>query len=165
MTRKAFYSFHYQPDSSRASQVRNIGIIEGNQPANDNDWESIKRGGEQAIKNWIDNQLSGRTCTVVLIGENTAGRKWITYEIEKSWNDGKGLLGIYIHKLKDLSGRQSNKGNNPFDYLTMDRDNTRMSSIVKVYDPPHWDSRQVYGYIKDNLSTWIEEAIKIRNSY
>lgn len=163
--RKVFYSFHYHPDSSRVSQIRNIGVVEGNQLATDNDWESIKRGGEQAIKNWIDNQLKGRTCTVVLIGEKTAGRKWITYEIEKSWNDGKGLLGIYIHKLKDFSGRQSSKGNNPFDYLTMKRDNSSMSSIVKTYDPPHWDSKLVYGYIKDNLSTWIEEAIKIRSSY
>ena len=39
MARKCFYSFHYQPDNVRASQVRNIGAIEGNQPVSDNDWE------------------------------------------------------------------------------------------------------------------------------
>jgi hypothetical protein len=80
MARKVFYSFHYQPDCVRASQVRNIGIVEGNSPASDNDWESVARGGDSAIQNWIDNQLSGRTCTIVLIGKDTAGRKWIDYD-------------------------------------------------------------------------------------
>lgn len=32
MARKVFFSFHYQPDNWRVSQVRNIGVIEGNQP-------------------------------------------------------------------------------------------------------------------------------------
>lgn len=38
---------------------------------------------------------------VVLIGEDTAKRKWVKYEIKKAWNEGKGVLGIYIHNLKD----------------------------------------------------------------
>src|SRR5438552_3191062 len=113
MARRVFYSFHYDADSSRASQVRNIGLVEGNRPASDNDWESIKKGGDAAIKRWIDSQLDGRSCTIVLIGANTAGRKWINYEIETSWNTGKGLLGIYVHYLKDLAGKQSAKGSTP----------------------------------------------------
>ena len=28
---------------------------------------------------------------IVLIGESTANRKWINYEITKSWNDHKGV--------------------------------------------------------------------------
>jgi hypothetical protein len=28
-TRKVFYSFHYMPDAWRASQVRNMGVVEG----------------------------------------------------------------------------------------------------------------------------------------
>jgi hypothetical protein len=36
-----FFSFHYQPDNWRAPQVRNIGVVEGNQPVRDNDWETI----------------------------------------------------------------------------------------------------------------------------
>lgn len=83
MARQVFYSFHYDNDNWRASQVRNIGVIEGNRPAPDNDWETIKKGGDAAIQNWINNQLRYRSCTIVLIGSNTAGRKWINYEIEK----------------------------------------------------------------------------------
>jgi hypothetical protein len=165
MPRRVFYSFHYAADNVRASQVRNMGVIDGNSPATDNDWETIKRGGEKAIQNWIDGQLNGCSCTVVLIGAETAGRKWVKYEIEKSWNDGKGVLGIYIHNLKDFNGNQTRQGRNPFDDFAMQRDNSKLSSIVSVYNPPLFDSKMVYGYIKENLATWIEEAIYIRQRY
>lgn len=165
MARKVFFSFHYKPDNWRASQVRNIGVIEGNSPVSDNDWESITKGGDKAIQAWIDEQLQGRSCTIVLIGANTAGRKWINYEIEKSWNDGKGLLGIYIHNLKDKDGDQSTKGRNPFDDFTMKRDSQKLSGIVKAYDSPYSTSTYVYDYIKENLESWVEEAISIRNNY
>lgn len=165
MARRVFYSFHYDADNARASQVRNIGVVEGNKPATDNDWETIKKGGEAKIKQWIDGQLEGRSCTVVLIGTDTAGRKWIDYEIGTSWNSGKGLLGIYVHSLKDLSGNQTVKGSNPFATFTMDRDQSKLSSIVKAYDPPYTDSKLVYQYIAQHLSAWIEEAVKIRTNY
>ena len=45
MTRRAFYSFHYSLDNWRASQIRNMGIIEGNKPVTDNDWEKVKKKG------------------------------------------------------------------------------------------------------------------------
>ncbi len=99
MARRVFYSFHYKPDCWRAAQVRNMGVIEGNTPVSDNDWEAVKKGGDKAIKAWIAGQLHGRSCTVVLVGEKTAARKWIKYEIEASWNAGKGVVGICIHNL------------------------------------------------------------------
>ena len=96
MARRCFFSFHYKPDSWRASQVRNMGAIEGNVPVSDNDWEAVTRGGDSAIQKWIDGQLGGKSCTVVLVGQGTAGRKWINYEIEKSWNSSLGLVGVCI---------------------------------------------------------------------
>ncbi len=161
MARKVFFSFHYKADNWRASQIRNIGIIEGNQPVSDNDWEQIIRGGDRAIENWIDEQLKDKSCTVVLIGTNTAGRKWINYEIEKSWNNGKGLFGIYIHNLKDKDGNQGLKGKNPFDNFELN--GKLLSYIVKTYDPPYYDSKDVYNYIRNNIESWVEEAIEIRN--
>lgn len=163
MARKVFYSFYYKEDNWRASQVRNMGVIEGNQPVSDNDWEQIKKGGDEAIKRWINQQLNGRSCTIVLIGTNTAGRKWIKYEIKKSWNDKKGLLGIYIHNLKDADGNQSKKGRNPFDDFTLN--GKALSQVVKTYDPPYSDSKKVYEYIQNNIASWVEEAISIRNNY
>lgn len=159
MPRHVFYSFHYANDCHRASQVRNIGAIEGNREANPNQWESIKRAGDGAIKGWIEQQLEGRSCTVVLIGSETASRKWVLYEIERSWHLKKGLLGINIHNLKNLSGQHSVKGRNPFDVAG------ELGSVVPVHDPFGWDSRTVYATIADNIAQWIDEAIAVRKRY
>jgi MTH538 TIR-like domain (DUF1863) len=126
MARNCFYSFHYKPDNVRASQVRNIGVIEGNQPVSDNDWEAVTKGGDDAIKNWIASQTKGKTCAVVLVGTDTANRKWINHEIVKAWDDGLGVVGIYIHGLKNFAGQTSNKGNNPFDFI-----NRNVSTILR----------------------------------
>jgi hypothetical protein len=163
MARRAFYSFHYDPDNWRASQIRNMGVIDGNKPATDNDWEQIKKGGDTAIQRWIDSQLDGKSVGIVLIGAQTAARKWIKYEIKKAWEDKKGVLGIFVHNLKDKAGNQSSKGRNPFDDFTID--GKTMSSIVKAYDPPYTTSTSVYDYIKTNLADWIEKAIEIRGNY
>ena len=161
MSRRVFFSFHYQPDNWRASQVRNMGVVEGNVPVRDNDWEVIAKGGDAAIRKWINSQMHGRSCIVVLIGNRTAERKWIRYEIEKAWNDGKGLVGIYIHHLKNRASRQALKGKNPFDYFAIN--GRKLSSVVKAYDPPYKRSRNVYRHIDENIENWVEEAIRIRN--
>lgn len=160
MARQVFYSFHYTPDVWRTSQIRNIGVIEGNKPAPDNDWESIKRGGDQAIENWIADQMKYRSATIVLVGADTAGRKWINYEILKTWNGGMGLLGINIHRLKNNQGYQSLQGSNPFDGFQIK--GRPMNQIVKLYNPPYWDSKEVYNHIAANVAEWVEEAIQIR---
>lgn len=163
MARRIFYSFHYLPDNWRVSQVRNIGAIEGNKPASDNDWETITKGGDKAIEKWIDEQMNGRSCVVVLIGSATANRKWINHEIVKAWNAGKAVLGINIHNLKDREGKTCKKGNNPFDHIDHNPSGKKLSSIVKVYDPPGAESTDVYNHIKNNLEKWIEVAIDIRS--
>ena len=163
MARKVFFSFQYSPDNWRTSQVRNIGAIEGNQEVSDNDWETIKKGGDAAIEKWIANQMKGRDCTIVLIGKDTAGRKWINHEIKESWNAEMGVLGIRIHNLKHHDGEQCVAGANPFDYVSLGA--TKLSSIVKVYDPPYNISTNVYDYIKTNIATWVEDAIAIRKKY
>lgn len=162
MARKCFYSFHYQPDCHRAAQIRQIGSIEGNRPAPDNDWETVKKGGEAAIKRWIANQMNGKSCTVLLVGSNTANRKWINHEIVESWNAGMGIVGIYIHGIKNLAGETSTKGANPFDYITHGTTKKKLSSIVKCYNPGGATSKEKYAWISQHLANAVEEAIKIR---
>lgn len=163
--RQVFYSFHYKPDSWRASQVRNIGVIEGNNPVSDNEWETITRGGDSAIKRWINNQMKYRSCTVVLVGSKTANRKWVNYEIVKSWDDGKGVVGIYIHGLKDKDGHIPQKGDNPFSYIGYGNTGKKLSSIVKCYDPQGSNSKERYDWISRHLFNAVEEAISIRKLY
>ncbi len=162
--RQVFYSFHYKPDCWRASTVRSIGAIEGNKPAPDNDWETITSSGDEAIKKWIKDQMQYRSCTVVLVGNKTADRKWINYEIVKSWDSGMGVVGIYIHGLKNSQGYISGKGNNPFDYITHGGTKEKLSTIVKCYNPAGVNSKERYDWISQHLANAVEEAIKIRNN-
>lgn len=163
MARRIFYSFQYKPDNWRVSKIRNIGAIEGNKPANDNDWETVTGGGDAAIEKWIKEQMSGRSCAVVLIGQSTAGRKWINYEIVESWKKGMGVLGIHIHNITNSSDEQSSKGKNPFSGFKIGE--KFLDSIVKTYDPPFSTSSYVYNHIADNIANWIDDAIAIRKKY
>lgn len=162
--RQVFYSFHYKPDCWRAATVRSIGAIEGNKPAPDNDWETIIRGGEEAIKRWIKEQIKYRSCTVVLVGKETANRKWINHEIIESWNAKMGIVGIHIHGLKNQNGYISEKGANPFDYITFNNSGKKLSEVVKCYDSSGTNSKERYDWISKYLSAAVEEAIKIRNN-
>ena len=164
MARRAFFSFHYKPDASRAGQVRNMGMVEGNIPVSDNDWETVTKQGDAAIKRWIAGQMHGRSCTVVLVGSNTADRKWITYEIVKSWNEGMGVVGIHVHGLKDLDGKTATQGNNPFAVVTHSNSGKKLSAIVKCYVPSGNDSKARYAWIKKHLANAVEEAIRIRKA-
>jgi hypothetical protein len=133
MARRVFYSFHYDNDCWRTQQVRNIGMIEGSKPVSANEWEQVKKGGNGAIEQWIKDQLSGRSCTVVLVGSETANRKWVRHEIVESWNAKKGVVGIRIHNLKNSDGLQSAPGPNPFDRITLGNGDEKLSSLVKLY--------------------------------
>ena len=144
--------------------MRNIGVTEHNEPVTDNVWEDVKRGGDVSIWKWIDDQMSTRSCVIVLIGSQTANRKWINYEIKKAWNDKKGLLGIHIHRLLNQGDKAATKGNNPFSYIKLIDGSTIANhpQIAKTYDPPYTASKSVYTYIKDYLEGWVEDAIKNR---
>ena len=108
--------------------------------------------------------MEGKSCSVVLVGSDTADRKWINYEIVESWNDGMGVVGIHIHGLKNLDGKIATKGKNPFGFITYGQDEKKLSSIVKCYNPPGSNSKERYAWISKNLANAVEEAIKIRRA-
>lgn len=91
MTRKVFYSFHYKTDVTRVQMVRNIGVLDKNPLVAPNKWEELKRKGDKAVKDWIDSNLKGKSCLIVLIGEDTANSKWVDYEIRQAWDIVKSL--------------------------------------------------------------------------
>ena len=113
------------------------------------------------IERWIDRQMEAAACTVVWIGSETAARDWIRYEIEKSWYDGKGLLGIYINKIHDHDGRESIRGANPFDNVIVG--GRALSQLVQIYDPEHDNGLQACDYISRHIEQWIDNALQSRN--
>jgi hypothetical protein len=140
MARKAFFSFKYE-DVSRAMVVRNSWVTKGREAAGFIDaaeFEEIEEEGDDAIEAWIDDQLDGTTVTIVLVGEDTCGSKWVEYEIERSKDLGHGLLGIDISKIKDLSGETSK----------------RCGKIPAGYSFYLWNNDDGY----NNMGDWIEEA-------
>lgn len=158
MARRSFFSFHYQNDIWRASQVRNSWVTQDRETAgfwDAADWEKVKRGGDEAIKRWIENQLDETSVTVVLIGSHTSERKYVKYEIMRSYERQNGLLGIRIHRLKDRDGRTSTIGRNPFEdfYVENNGRRTYLSDMWPIYD---WVSDN--GYI--NFADWVERAAR-----
>jgi hypothetical protein len=140
--RKVFFSFHFERDSWRVGQVRNSNVIGAGfeNPYFDRaGWESVKRQGDNAIKNWIDSQIKGTSVTAVLIGQETSTRRWVKYEIQRSIELGNGLIGIDISKIKDRLGNTDSTGANP---------------LSSAY--PHYQWNNDNG--RENLGTWIERA-------
>ena len=157
--KQIFYSFHFDNDVMRVQQIRNIGVIKGNTPVSVNEWESIKKKGDSTIEKWIDDNMKYKSCVIVLVGEETANRKWVKYEIKKAWKDGKGLFGIYIHNIKCPKNGICNKGPNPFEQFDFN-DGTKLSSVIKCYNPNSYDA---YNDISDNIADWIDDAIATRS--
>ncbi len=158
MATKCFLSFHYKPDNWRVSQVREMGSLDEQPLLDGNKWEEIKKKGDAAIEKWIDDNMKGRKCLIVLVGEKTSGRRWVKYEIKKAWKAGMGVVAIYIHNLQDNNKNQSAKGSDPFAGLTVDG----KAVVGKVYDPPYTQSKNVYAHINDNIDAWVREAIDAR---
>jgi hypothetical protein len=142
MARKVFFSFKYE-DVHRAMNVRNSNVIGGVLKSGFIDkaeFEKVERAGNTAIKTWIDNQLSGTSVTVVLVGANTDKSRWVKYEIEQSIARGNGLLTIDVSKIADMQG------------------NTTNCCALRVPGYKHhlWNN----GNGRENLGAWVEAAAK-----
>lgn len=162
MARRVFFSFHFDKDFWRTQQVRNMNALEGQTLVKANSWEEIKRKGDAAVERWIEDEMHGKSCIVVLIGAETADRPWVIHEISKAWNDGKGVLGVRIDKLLDSNSRPSVAGPSPFTKVKFNGTSRTLADIVPLKAPAGFDSKTIYASIANNIENWIEEAIRIR---
>ena len=158
MARRVFFSFHYERDVWRAGQVRNSWVTKDREEAGFWDaasWEAVKKKGQSAVETWIDDQLKGTSVTVVLIGAQTASRDYVGYEIKQSQSKGNGMLGIYIHGMKDSNSATDTKGGNPFDnwQIKQDGKTVLLSSLYPTYDWVTDDGR-------NKMAGWVEAAAK-----
>jgi hypothetical protein len=134
LVRRTFFSFHYQVDVTRAHVVRNSWVTkEEREDAGFFDasiFESKKRAGDDTLKSFLTEALKGTSVTCVLIGGQTAFRKWVRYELVRSFHRGNGLFGIRIHSIKNLDRppQPGTYGDNPFDHLAyrVDSNNDRV---------------------------------------
>ena len=154
-----FYSFHYGRDAWRVQQILNIGALDSQTILNAQEWESVKRKGDAAIKQWIADQMAYKQAVVVLVGLETSTRPWVVYEIQKAWQDKRPLVGIRIHGLQNSAKAVDTPGPNPFSLIKLDTGGT-MGDYVPVHAPSGSTSGDVYASIKANLTTWVAGAYK-----
>lgn len=159
MARRVFFSFHYDRDKWRAAQVRNSWVTKPDRETagfwDATEWEKVKKQGDEATKRWINKYLEGTSATVVLIGKETSDRKWVRYEIKRSHERGNGILGIYIHNIKDIYGITDEKGNNNFGEIAKDSEGNSVY-FWQLY--PTYDWKKDDGY--KNFGFWVEKAAR-----
>lgn len=143
--RHVYFAFHYENDIWRVNQVRNSGLLFGAKSVGFADrslWEKAKTKGQRALENLILSRLEGTSATVVLIGEDTAGRRWVEFEIEESYERNNALLGIRLHHLADQHGYSSRRG--------------RVPSLLREIGAPVYD----WEANPHDLGDWVERAIE-----
>ena len=142
MSRRTFFSFHYEHDIWRANVVRNSWVTQDRASAGFFDgslWEEAKTKGDSAVRALIDDGLLNTSVTVVLIGRFTSSRDYVRYEIEQSAARGNGLLGVHIENIGNANGKTDTAGASP------------LPAGVPVY---WWYGDEGY----TNLGSWIEAA-------
>ena len=132
---KVFYSFHYEDVGSfKANIIRNSSRLKCYQGllTDQSIWEEFRAKTDTQIKKRIDNSdLIDSDATIILIGQNTHERRWVKYEIIKSFEAGNTLLGIHINRVKGKEGI-TRKGLNPFDRLGFEYDEEE--DILRFYE-------------------------------
>jgi hypothetical protein len=149
MARRTFFSFHYKPDVTRAWVVRNSWVTKVAQGERDDAgffdssvFEAQQRQSDDVLKNFLREGLKNTTVTCVLVGRETNLRRWVRYEIFRSFLRGNGLLAVRIHTISGLNTPATSSGANPFANLAFSVDGDRLK--FKEYMTTGWQlSRDV----------------------
>ena len=129
MARRVFFSFNYDDVADfKVNVVRNSRALKNpNYKSTFIDkslWEEARKKNPSALKQLMDSSLNGTSVTVILIGDNTANRRWVNYEIIKSFVEGKGITAIHLNRIRSKStGKISSKGVNPLSRIKLRVDN------------------------------------------
>lgn len=159
MARKVFFSFHYQRDSHRVSQIRECNSITQHFTRSPflpkSEWESIERTGSRAIQNWIDSNMTGTSVIVLCFGLETHTRPWVKYELEKAHSEGRGIVAIDLSGMKTMQNESDSSGINPLTKAT-DGSGTELIYYTK-YKTYHWQREDG----RNNIDEWVELAANL----
>lgn len=157
MARRVFFSFHYERDIWRANVVRKSWVTQDRESAGFFDGslqEAAKTESPERLRALIRGRIKGTSCTVVLIGAQTAQRRFVRYEIAESVVQGNALVGVRVHGIKDARGQADRAGANPF---------TRTEALG-FYAPYAGLKIPIYRWNRDkgyeNLGDWVEQAVR-----
>lgn len=107
-TKNVFISHHHKDDKEvdkltallrkNGYAIRNSSIRA--KPANQ---ARLDKGlvKDETIRRLLRMKISWASTAIVLVGEETHSRPWVNWEIEQAHRQGKDIIGVYEHGLKD----------------------------------------------------------------
>jgi hypothetical protein len=106
--KNVFISHHHKDDANvdkltkllkkNGYDIRNSSIRA--KPANQ---ERLKKGliKDETIRRLLRMKISWAGSVIVLVGKDTHSRPWVNWEIEQANKQGKKIVGVFEHGLKD----------------------------------------------------------------
>jgi len=113
---RVYFSFDYRRDRYRVEQIHRLPDVLSRSAGGFQSsavWMEARRGGDSSIQGLINDALVHTAVTVVCIGFNTVDRKYLSYELERSLEQGNGLVGIKINHLPDQNGAVDKEAHAP----------------------------------------------------
>lgn len=143
MAKRVFFSFHYQDVIDfRANVVRQHWLTKPDREAagffDASIWGNAKLSGDVGIKRVINSGLEGTTVTCVLIGTETYARKWVRYEILKSFKRGNSVLAVHINTIKGRDQLTKANGPNPLSYVGVTYSESGLTATLWEHSNGNW---------------------------
>jgi hypothetical protein len=106
MAKRVYFGFDYEDVKTfRTNVVRNHDLlkreVQGVGFYDASIWEDTELHGADAVKRLINRNLENTSSTCILIGTRTWQRRWVRYEIMKSYDQGNTLMGVHINGITD----------------------------------------------------------------
>jgi hypothetical protein len=142
--RRVFVSYHHRGDQSYYDAFSRL-FHDTYETIFDNSLErSVDSDNvEYVLRKIREDYLTRTSCTIVLVGRDTWGRKYVDWEIEATLSKEHGLLGLQLPSLPIVNG-----------IVTVpDRLSDNINSGYALW--MRWDFLATN---PSNLSTWIEQA-------
>jgi hypothetical protein len=122
MAKRVFFSFHYQDVIDfRANVVRQHWLTTPDREAagffDASIWSNAKLAGDVSVKRVINSSLDRTSVTCILIGTHTYVRRWVRYEIMKSFRRGNSLFAVHINSIRGRDQLKKPRGINPLAQL------------------------------------------------
>jgi len=162
MAKRVFFSFHYQDVIDfRTNVVRNHWRTKPNRESagffDASIWETAKKTGDIALKRLINSGIEGTSSTCVLIGTSTYLRRWVRYEIMRSFKKGNSICGVHINSIRGRDEKTKVLGQNPFDYLGVYFSDSGLTVTLYEWKNDEW---QLYEELEGSASYRCEAIAK-----
>lgn len=137
MAHKVFVSYHHENDQSKTDYLRNVYGKDDTLIDRSLDSEIDSENDDYILGQIRTNHLKDSTVTIVLIGSETSGRKWVDWEIYSSLRpygnrSRNGLLGIYLPTAGDTPARLQDNIDSGYAVTMNWRDiSTKLESKIK----------------------------------